>query len=85
MMPFPRLVALINMSLQSAIDAIYTSLQNDNEDIDKHIAVLKTTMAESGTKEAVFQSSKLPINNRSGRKTMQAYFAKRGVKVSFEG
>jgi len=72
------------MTYDQAIEAIYTSLDNDNEDIDMNIAVLKQVMKDSEIKEAVFQSSRLPINNREGRKTMQAYFKKRGVKVNFE-
>jgi hypothetical protein len=33
----------------------------------------------------VFDPSRLAINNRQGRKTMQAYFKKRGVTVTFAG
>lgn len=73
------------MKMEQAIEAIYTSLENDNEDIDLHISNLKATMRENDITESVFQSSRLPINNREGRKTMQAYFKKRGVKVCFEG
>ena len=72
------------MKIDRAIEAIYTSLEMDNEDIDLHISNLKGVMKESGAKEAVFKSDRLPIKNREGRKTMQAYFKKRGVKVSFE-
>lgn len=73
------------MTIAQAIEAIYTSLDNDNEDIDIHISNLKKAMQENGMTTAVFQSSRLPVNNREGRKTMQSYFKKRGVKVSFEG
>ncbi len=73
------------MTYEQAIEAVYTSLDNDNEDIDVHIATLKNVMKENELSEAVFQSSRLPINNREGRKTMQVYFKKRGVKVRFEG
>jgi len=55
------------MTYEQAIEAIYTSMQNDNEDIDIHIAALKSTMKENGLTEATFQSSRLPINNREGR------------------
>jgi hypothetical protein len=72
------------MTYDQAVEAIYTSLDNDNEDIDIHIAALKQAMKNEDKQEAVFQSSRLPINNREGRKTMQAYFKKRGIKVSFE-
>lgn len=72
------------LSLEDATEAIYTSLDNDNEDIDLHIANLKEALSASGQKEAVFKPERLVQNNRAGRKMMQSYFKKRGVKVSFE-
>ena len=72
------------MNIERATEAIYTSLEMNNEDIDLHISNLKEAMKESGVKEAVFKSDRLPVKNREGRKTMQSYFKKRGVKVSFE-
>ncbi|MCD7061123.1 hypothetical protein [Pelagibacterium xiamenense] len=72
-------------SVAEATETIYASLQADNADIDAHIASLKQAMAREGIKEAVFDPSKLAQNNRSGRKTMQAYFRQRGVKVTFSG
>lgn len=72
-------------NLAEAIDAIYASLAADNADLDAHIANLKRAMAREGAKEAVFEPSKLAQNNRAGRKTMQAYFRQRGVKVVFSG
>jgi hypothetical protein len=72
------------VDIEQAVEAIYTSLENDNENIDLHISNLKDVMKTSEVKEAMFKSDRLPINNREGRKTMQAYFKKRGVKVSFE-
>ena len=41
-----------DLSLQQAIDNIYTSINNDNEEIDLHIAALKAAMAKEGVKEA---------------------------------
>ncbi|KFB09310.1 hypothetical protein [Nitratireductor basaltis] len=70
-------------TVTEAIDNIYASLHADNEDIDEHIAELKAAMAREGVKEAVFDPSRLAQNNRAGRKTMQAYFRQRGVKVKF--
>lgn len=69
--------------LKTATEAIYTSLANNNEDIDLHIAALKTALKAEGKTEAVFEPARLVQNNREGRKMMQAYFKKRGVKVSF--
>ncbi|HOO82685.1 MAG TPA: hypothetical protein PK513_09295 [Alphaproteobacteria bacterium] len=71
------------LSLEQAKEAIYTSLTNDNEDIDLHIANLKAAMNAAGEKEAVFAPDRLSQNNRAGRKMMQSYFKKRGVKVVF--
>lgn len=72
-----------DLTLSQAIDNIYTSIKNNNEDIDLHIAALKAAMAAEGVKEAVFEPAKLAQNNRQGRKIMQAYFKKKGVPVSF--
>ncbi len=72
------------MNIEHAIEAIYTSLDNDNEDIDLHIENLKSAMKENEVKEALFKVDRIPVKNREGRKTMQAYFKKRGVKASFE-
>ena len=71
------------MTVSQAIDAIYTSLQNDNEDLDNRIAELKAAMAVEGIKEAVFETAKLAQPNRQGRKLMQSYFRKKGVAISF--
>ncbi len=73
------------LSLEQAQEAIYQSLENNNEDIDLHIANLKAVLAASGQKEAVFKTDRLAQANRQGRKMMQSYFKKRGVTVSFEG
>lgn len=70
-------------TVEEAINRIYESLQADNAEIDLHIAVLKASLARAGMKEAVFDSSKLAQNNRTGRKLMQAYFRQRGVAVKY--
>ena len=72
-----------DLTLSQAIDNIYASLNNDNEDIDLHIAALKAAMAREGVKEAVFETAKLAQSNRQGRKIMQSYFKKKGVAVAF--
>ncbi len=74
-----------SLSMEDATAAIYTSLDNNNEDIDMHILNLKEAMSAYGVTEAKFDPAKLAQSNRSGRKMMQSYFKKRGVKVSFEG
>ncbi|WDR05688.1 hypothetical protein PSQ90_15745 [Devosia rhodophyticola] len=70
-------------TMTEAVETIYASLANNNEDLDIHIASLKAAMAREGAKEAIFEPSKLAQNNRQGRKTMQSYFKKRGIAVSF--
>ena len=72
-----------DLTLTAAVDNIYASLAANNEELDNHIAALKTVLAREGLKEAVFEPAKLAQNNRSGRKLMQAYFRKKGVTVSF--
>ncbi|ODT49157.1 hypothetical protein [Devosia sp. 63-57] len=72
-----------DLTVSAAIDAIYASIKNDNEDLDTHIAALKAAMAREGVKEATFQTAKLAQGNRQGRKLMQAYFRKKGVAVGF--
>lgn len=72
-----------DLTLTEAVDAIYASIKNNNEDIDLHIAALKAAMAREGVKEAVFEPAKLAQSNRQGRKIMQSYFKKKGVAVSF--
>lgn len=74
-----------DLSLQQAIDNIYASINNDNEEIDTHIAALKAAMAREGVKEAIFDNAKLAQPNRQGRKMMQSYFKKKGVAVGFNG
>ena len=72
-----------DLTVTEAVDNIYASLKANNEDLDVHIAALKSAMARAGLKEAVFDPSRLAQNNRQGRKLMQSYFKKRGVAVSF--
>lgn len=72
-----------DLTVSQAIDAIYTSIKNDNEELDLHIAALKDAMAREGVKEAVFENEKLAQPNRQGRKLMQSYFRKKGVAISF--
>ena len=72
-----------NLSVQDATQAVYQSMIQDNVDIDLHIANLKNAMAAEGVKEFNADPAQLAQNNRAGRKMMQAYFKKRGVKVVF--
>lgn len=71
------------LNLEAAINAIYASLTNDNHEIDENIKNLKTAMQISDLKEVTLEAAKLAQNNRQGRKLLQSYFKKRGVKVAF--
>lgn len=70
-------------TVAEALEGIYESLANDNAELDAHIKVLKTALAEEGLKEAVVEPMRLAQNNRQGRKLMQSYFKKKGVTVVF--
>jgi hypothetical protein len=72
-----------DLTLAEATANIYTSIKNDNEDLDLHISALKAAMAREGARTAVFEVSKLAQPNRAGRKLLEAYFRKKGVAVSF--
>lgn len=74
---------MTTLTLEQATDAIYQSLAADNEDIDLHIAGLKSAMARESLTEFSADATKLPFNNRLGRKMMQGYFKKHGIKVVF--
>lgn len=71
------------LPVSQAIENIYASLHDDNNEIDAHIDALKAALAAAGQKEAVFAPNRLAQSNRQGRKMMQAYFKKRGVNVAF--
>ncbi len=72
---------MTNTAIQSAIEAIYASLKNDNEEIDARIGELKAALPAK--KEVTFDPVRLAENNRPGRRLLQTYFKKRGVIVKF--
>jgi hypothetical protein len=74
---------MTDTTVAEAIESIYASIRNDNEELDAHITALKGAMAREGVKEATFETSKLVQPNRQGRKLMQSYFRKKGVAVGF--
>ena len=75
---------MADLTLTEAMENIYTSIKGNNEDLDLHIARLKSALAREGLKEATFDPTRLAQNNRQGRKLMQSYFKKRGVAVEFK-
>lgn len=74
---------MASQKLSQALENIYASLQQDNKDIDAHIAHLKSVLAEEGEKSVAVESTRLAQNNRQGRKMMESYFRKRGVVITF--
>jgi hypothetical protein len=73
------------LTVEQALENIYASLQNGNENIDICIQQLKTAMLATGQASVAIESARLAHNNRQGRKMMQSYFKKRGVIVTFSG
>lgn len=71
----------MTLTKEQAIENVYASLQNGNEDIDVHISALKPLL--DADKTFVADTERLPQNNRQGRKMMQSYFKKRGINVAF--
>lgn len=71
-------------TMQQALEDVYASLNNDNEDIDLRIDALKAALKASGEKAVTVDPDRLAQNNRQGRKMMQSYFKKRGVTVMFK-
>jgi len=69
--------------LDTIKESIYEAIRNDNEGLDEALAELKAELKAQGTKEAVFEPTKLVQNNRQGRQMMKSYFKKRGVIVKF--
>ena len=76
---------MTGLAVEQALENIYASLGNDNQDIDQHIDALKSALAFAGKKSAEVDPARLAQNNRQGRKMMESYFRKRGVIVTFKG
>lgn len=74
----------MSAALKQALEDVHASLDNNNEQIDEKIAALKSAMQASGEKQVVMDQTRLPQNNRQGRKMLQTYFKKRGVVVVYK-
>jgi hypothetical protein len=81
--PSKKRITMTALTIEQALENIYTSLRNDNKDIDAHIVHLKTALLAQNQTSVEIDSSRLVQNNRSGRKLMQSYFKNRGVIVTF--
>ncbi len=75
---------MAGVTVEQALENIYASLHNNNENIDFHIGELKSALPD-GKKSVTVDSGRIYQSNREGRKTMQAYFRKRGVTIAFSG
>lgn len=71
------------MTIEQALEAVYASLDNDNENIDECIDALKSALKTNNAASITVDPTRLPQNNRQGRKMMQSYFKRRGVTVVF--
>lgn len=70
-------------ALKVALDEVHASLDANNEGLDEKIAALKAALVAKGEKQVLMDQTRLPQNNRQGRKMLQTYFKKRGVVVAF--
>ena len=74
---------MTNAALDKALEDIYVSLRNDNEELDSHIRALKIILHAQKAKSVEVDPTKLVQPNRQGRKMMQSYFKKHGIIVNF--
>ena len=70
-------------AIKQALETVHESLNNNNQGLDPAIAALKAAMAAKGDKTVLMDKTRLPQNNRQGRKMLQTYFKKRGVVVEY--
>ena len=73
----------MNEAVKQALDDVHASLDDNNTGLDARILALKTALAASGEKQVAMDQTRLPQNNRQGRKMLQTYFKKRGVTVVY--
>jgi hypothetical protein len=70
-------------TVKAALESVHASLNDNNVNLDMCIAQLKTALATAGQKTVTMDQTRLPQNNRQGRKMLQTYFKKRGVVVEY--
>ncbi len=75
---------MATLTPEQAMEGIYASLNNDNEDIDARIADLKEALSAIGEKSIIADPTRLAQSNREGRKMMQSYFKRKGIVVNFK-
>ena len=69
--------------VKAALESVHAALNDNNVNLDACIAQLKLALAEAGQKTVTMDQTRLPQNNRQGRKMLQTYFKKRGVIVEY--
>ena len=74
---------MTSTALDKALEDIYASLKNDNEELDQRIIALKIVLRAQNAKSVEIDQAKIPQPNRQGRKMMQSYFQKRDVTITF--
>ena len=70
-------------AVKTALEAVHAALNDNNQGLDARIAELKAALAQAGQKTVTMDQTRLPQNNRQGRKMLQTYFKKRGVVVEY--
>lgn len=70
-------------AIKDALEKVHASLNDNNVGLDGCIVALKEALAQAGAKTVTMDQTRLPQNNRQGRKMLQTYFKKRGVIVEF--
>lgn len=70
-------------AVKAALEAVHVALNDNNQGLDACIAALKTALAQAGQTSVTMDQTRLPQNNRQGRKMLQTYFRKRGVLVEY--
>ncbi len=70
-------------AVKKALDEVHASLNENNIGLDEKIGALKIALANAGQKQVQMDQTRLPQNNRQGRKMLQTYFKKRGVVVVY--
>lgn len=73
----------MSATVKKALDAVHAALDANNTGLDEKIADLKQALAENNAQQVAMDPTRLPQNNRQGRKMLQTYFKKRGVIVVF--
>lgn len=69
--------------VKAALESVHAALNDNNVNLDACIAALKAALAEADQKTVTMDQTRLPQNNRQGRKMLQTYFKKRGVMVEY--